>query len=85
MNRCKNCKHWDAAIKEPDDLPNIGICRAVSQYWDATKWADDYESRVLKPEYENKLAFAQDGSDYRADLITLPEFGCVQFEQGETK
>lgn len=26
------------------------------------------------------LAVAKDGSDYRADLFTLPMFGCVQWE-----
>ena len=37
----------------------------------------------LKPEYANDLAFARDGDQYVAELITLPDFGCVQHEDAD--
>ena len=81
MNKCKDCKFWE----KPDDdytgeIPGVGKCNKVIQYWDATEWDHNYDNRQLKRTYAGKLAFVQDGSDYFAQLKTMPEFGCVQFE-----
>ena len=54
------------------------MCDKVGMFWEATEWVD-YKRRV-KPERANDLAFAQDGSDYSACLITRPQFYCNQFE-----
>ena len=80
MERCKTCKHWQAPEGEYGEVPGTGKCGAVVMFWDATEWSEDYDHRTLKPEYKNKLAFAQDGSDYYAALKTMPDFGCVQHE-----
>jgi hypothetical protein len=61
-------------------MPSAGKCLAVVQFWTATEWRGDFDCRVVRPEYEGRLAFVQDGSDYYAALRTLPDFGCVQYE-----
>mgnify|MGYP001350270383 CR=1 FL=1 len=80
MNTCKTCKHWEKPESDYGEVPGTGKCKAVVQFWKATEWNDDYDKRSLKTEYATKLAFVQDGSDYYAELKTLPDFGCVQHE-----
>lgn len=80
MEKCKTCKHWDNPEGEYGEVPGVGKCKAVVQFWNATEWNDDGDKRSLKPEYTGKLAFVQDKSDYYAELNTLPDFGCVQHE-----
>ena len=80
---CKNCKQWEL---KKDNL-NMGYCHKVKMFWDATEWNLEEEDelgelikRDLKSEFKNEKAFVQDGSDYKAYLITTHDFGCVQFE-----
>lgn len=80
MERCKTCKHWKKPKGEFGEIPGVGICMATAQFWDAAEWASDGESRILKPAYADRLAFVQDGSDYLAELKTMPDFGCVQHD-----
>jgi hypothetical protein len=81
MERCKTCKFWEPPKNESyGEVPGVGRCAKVVQFWNATEWAADGEGRKLLPEFTADLAFVQDGSDYRADLYTKPEFGCVQHE-----
>jgi hypothetical protein len=49
-------------------------------FWHLTDWTDE-EDRVLKEKFKDDKAFVQDGSDYHADLLTLSNFGCNQFER----
>lgn len=77
MKHCKTCKYWQKIDSEVSD---IGTCKAVAQFWDATQWSGDFDKRIVKPEYTEYLAFVQDGSDYRAELITRSSFGCVQYK-----
>jgi len=78
---CASCKYWE---KEHVDAPKnieIGACQKVQMFWYSTEWkeVDGYYARVLTD--ESTKAFVQDGSDYYAELLTLPDFGCVQFEE----
>jgi len=80
---CKNCKHWK--LKDyPPRTKETGFCTRLKMFWDATEWNYDKEGeeleRSLKEEFQNEKAFLQDGSDYKAYLITMHDFGCVQFE-----
>ena len=78
--RCATCRHWDA---EPhSENMQVHRCRRVLEWWEATSWDDDGE-RVWKPEAADVLAFTNDGSSYRADLLTRPEFGCVMWEASD--
>lgn len=49
-------------------------------FWDATGWDKDDEHRILLPEFADRKFFAQDGSDYRADVYTTPDFFCAEFD-----
>lgn len=90
---CKDCKHWANQKNDFDSAKalgrNFGKCKKVKMLWDSTEWkgrkeldedGDEFYRLVVSDEYKNCKAFAQDASDYRADLITTSDFGCVQFE-----
>ena len=80
--RCTTCIHWSRPEKERYPL-EVGRCKRVKQFWDSTEWrdvGDDYR-RVFTPEAEGHLAFVQDASDYSAKLLTLADFGCVQYAE----
>lgn len=91
--RCKDCKHWREGTTDTRESVRIlgaGRCARVGQFWDSTEWERIPSKRDFgKDTYARKrkrttdLAFVQDGSDYRADLITLPDFGCVMFESNK--
>jgi hypothetical protein len=84
MNGCKNCKHWrpfdESADPVPDDFYNgpividdrrgeiaerrkLGLCSLASE----------------RDHGIDSLAIAVDGSDYRHDLRTSPDFFCNQW------
>ncbi len=77
MGNCKGCAYWDNSDGYLDT--RLRTCKKVVMLWNATEF--DYKTDTLKllPKYQDCLAFAQDGSDYRAYLLTFAEFGCVQF------
>lgn len=79
IGHCATCRYWEA---DEDRLVPVELrrCRKVKMFWDATQWSEDFDRREFTPECATDLAFAQDGSDYRAELITRAEFGCVQWE-----
>ena len=85
MEKCESCKFWQSPESEYGEIPGVGRCMAVVEFWDASQWDEstDIYKRVLKPEFEKTLAFVQDGSDYHAELKTLPNFGCVMHVPNE--
>lgn len=79
--KCETCPHWH---KRGDDVPiqveeveGFGHCARAMVFWDATEWDEDREFRTVKPEFSDRRFFAQDGSDYRADVITRADFFCA--------
>ena len=93
MNNCKDCAKWKS---EPgDSYPKkikIGKCNNAPMFWGSTEWTQcncnggigcscDIQM-VVRPEIES-LAFVQDGSDYYAELLTLENFGCIQWKAKE--
>lgn len=81
-NICENCQHW-AEHKDQDQDFRLGTCKRIGMFWERTDWVKKPNGewiRTLSEHYKNDKAFAQDGSDYRATLETMPDFGCVQFE-----
>jgi hypothetical protein len=75
---CATCDHWEPRNEyEAGHGMGLGQCTNVPMFFDATEWNEDGEGRAFKPEYANCKAFAQDASDYRAYLLTKPDFGCV--------
>lgn len=82
-NTCVNCKYWERTDEYPVKGLKLGTCKMVKMFWDCTEWGeakDDY-ARRLRDEFKDQKAFAQDGSDYIAYLITREEFGCNQFQK----
>lgn len=82
---CRSCRHWDTEHVYRQGLAiEIGKCLRIGEYWEASEWieSDDEDIyRSLKPECKDDLAFAQDGSDYVAYLVTRPDFFCAHFEE----
>ena len=80
--RCDQCKFWDRSDNHSLSYGlGLGVCAATRMFWDATEWsADDDGGRKFTEADKGVLAFTQDASDYRADLLTAPNFGCVQFQ-----
>jgi hypothetical protein len=84
--RCKNCWWWSSftEIRERDewcemDHPAIeqapetwGGCKAVS--------ANGTTQGTWVAGHPAPLAYARDFEEYAAQLITSPDFGCVQFK-----
>lgn len=71
---CSKCAFWS-----PDKhrISGLGVCSRVLVRYQST-WDDDY-NRVLSPEYADRKFFAQDGSDYHAEVLTAPTFFCAEF------
>jgi hypothetical protein len=79
--RCDGCKHWN---QDQDFAAGLGECTRAHPFWELSTWKDDDDGyrRVLLPAAANDKMFVQDGSDYRAHLITTPDFFCAHFEPG---
>lgn len=82
MNFCKTCVHWEPCQKgDTGHCLGMGWCKAAPMLWDSTEWSKGGDCRVFKAEFANCKAFVQDGSDYSAKLLTLPDFGCVSHSE----
>ena len=77
---CKNCKFWDVYKYNKLDDEDLGECSIVGMFWEQTEWNGEFK-RVLLDKYKDRKAFAQDGSDYSASLITRSRFYCNQYEK----
>lgn len=84
---CVTCALW--AKNEKDEAGwrmGMGKCKNVPMFFDATEDVSEFDpedcgdgARTLKPEFKSIKAMAIDGSGYRAELLTAPDFGCVSF------
>jgi hypothetical protein len=79
MKTCATCAFWKAPEDYETSAKSLGLrkCTAVPMFWDATEWSEDGDARQFRAEFKDTKAFAQDGSDYRAELWTKGDFGCV--------
>lgn len=78
---CGNCKHWGHEDDyRPKNQPKIIVkkCHKIPMFWDSTEWDTNGHDLILT---NNSLAFTQDASDYRSDLLTKPEFYCNMWEK----
>ena len=83
MNHCTNCRHW----KRDGDIKRIWgkhtnhvsvptahrLCSAVP--------TGNGPLGDIDPEHIDAMALVFDFEDYKAELWTLPTFGCVLFEE----
>jgi len=90
MMRCDLCKHWkkDSDNEEWESKSaGFGECLAVRERWRIvddgvprdTKFEDGYTEKVGEA-LKSARAYVQDGSEYRAELFTAPDFFCALFE-----
>lgn len=85
---CSACKLWAKSKKgAPGWRMGMGKCTNVPKFFDATDDLEEFDpedtgngARTLKAEYAGVKALALDGTGYRAELITAPDFGCVSFD-----
>lgn len=91
--RCDGCKFWDKDDREQRRAGDLTIrrCTKALQWWNVSEWTNEPDPanecenlRVLAPEAVGLKMFTQDGSDYRADLLTAADFFCAHFESGAT-
>ena len=86
MNKCKTCEHWD---RYPNGasfvLPGTGQCIAARQLFDVSELDDTSPDDALRllPAHAGILCAVEDGSQYMARLITMPDFGCVMHQLKE--
>jgi hypothetical protein len=95
--RCDKCRYWEPRIEQEEIqffIPplKLGTCSRAMPFWEASEWAGEEieakfpetewrEARVMKPEFADRRFFAQDGSDYRAVVLTSGDFFCADFEE----
>ena len=77
-NTCENCKYWKDKESYSYSKVNVNKCAKIKMFWACVEWSE--ESELIKKDSDTK-AFVQDGSDYFAELLTLKDFGCNQFEK----
>lgn len=91
MKTCANCKHWGAEPYEyhshdgdddGDDDNGVGR-KHVDPHRRCTllKLWSPYDG----PRDDSALPFLRDGSDYKAELWTPPDWTCPRFEQRDTE
>lgn len=88
---CKDCRSWKPKLPG-DQGASIGVgqCTVVLNYFDVvdqdeSKFDDEYpySDDVLRPQFKDIKAVGLDGSGYRAELLTMPDFGCTNFAPKE--
>lgn len=83
-------------ITRQSRLIGAGVCLRIKPLFESEEWAEIESDEVIDDWMEvthkfressksGDMAWAQDGEEYMAGLITAPEFGCVMFEAGETR
>jgi len=90
--RCDQCEHWK---RDPEDweAESVGfrLCTAVRPRWRIedeaaaavrqSGSAEDDWRRANREALQSARAYVQDGSEYRAELLTGPDFFCALFKQ----
>lgn len=75
--RCDGCIHWDKN-DAAEEILDVRRCSKALELWEASYWDEDY-NRVLKADIEDQKMFVMDGSSYRANLYTRPDFFCAHY------
>lgn len=68
--RCETCRHWDRRPSKFDRF--VGYCLLAE--------ANDDQNPVHSQTMALAYGTANDYGDAPADLVTTPDFGCVQWE-----
>ena len=80
---CGNCKYWgldDEYGYMYKNFSQLKKCMRIKLLDDCYEWNRDGDDVKYKLTDETLLAYTQDASSYRADLITKAEFMCNMWE-----
>ena len=86
---CETCRYWaqdkDYDYDRWDNLAapfTFKHCSRAMPLWGANEYfgEESYCERVLTEENKDRKFFAQDGSDYHAEVVTRNDFGCLEHE-----
>lgn len=81
VTTCKDCKHWTCADVDTYGKPQgWGLCGFIPMLDRTTTYDPEACREVLTEDYKDLKAAVMDGSSYRADLYTAPEFFCYHGE-----
>ncbi len=86
--RCRTCEHWADLENEWGEVKGLtpdgeswGHCELLEMPESYSDYRMDYsqDGSTFVPlgDSEPSIAYAQDGSDYRASLMCRSDFGCV--------
>jgi hypothetical protein len=93
--RCDGCQHWKKESENEEweaKEAGFGECLAVRERWRITDEVSPKPYEADSDEDENSFvamrtsalqaarAYVQDGSQYRAELFTAPDFFCALFD-----
>lgn len=79
--KCGNCKNWAAPDGRYSEVwGSAGRCNRLKMYDEVSEWRDIDGVRT-DCWVEGEIAFVEDASSYSASLYSLPEFGCVLWEE----
>lgn len=73
MNRCASCRHWRNPW-EPTSIAEGHLPEEQRSRWGT---CDLIQLPGYGEDVGEAIAFTADGSDYRSDLHTRDDFGCV--------
>lgn len=84
---CVACKLWVKIERgEAGWRMGMGTCTNVPKFFDATEDVSEFDpedsgdgSLTLKPEFSGVKALCLDGDGYKAELMTAPDFGCINY------
>lgn len=91
--RCDQCANWKIDDDHEWEARSVGFrkCAAVRPRWviqdeasDKVAYGPGREDAYIKSRRDALLAaraYVQDGSEYRAELMTGPDFSCPLFRQ----
>ena len=82
---CSSCKYWCRNKNDyghySSEAYNLGLgqCMQAKMLFDCVQWDRDGERTIFCKYAGDTKAFVQDGSDYKAWLLTKKDFGCVSW------
>ena len=92
--KCRDCKHWCDAEKDGNEADGYDHYEGLRFDLHPTTYEKIGKAKAKYCRSPNILFYESpaanqatvvDGSQYRAALITGPEFGCVNFEKADPK
>ncbi len=88
---CVKCKYFVAdkfgSYDHRGVITSLGLCARSEMISDCVDYVEDGTNNwdstkiELKAGFSKNLMFSMDGSGYKAELLVMPNFGCVEFAE----